>query len=932
MKKLFLLLLLLSAPAFAQNRVVQGFCSTGGIQVSTQGMNSTTTVLASYPRCLVTVYDTGTTNLSTIYDASGAQMDNPFTAKANASWLFYATNGAAFDIVLSGGSPLAFPVPFTLTDVVAGGGGGGGANFPNIPSVVFSTSPSSSRPGTSNDIVNLWFGCTGFLKSDGTCSTSTAGAAGQTGQIQFNTNGALTGSGATADKKGNLTMNLSLGYRAAATALQTSRDSAIQSAIVRPDDFCLNASSGIAEASPCWNKAIAHLASTNSPTAIRTLSVPYTQNGYYFGVTNFLINLPRDFGDYHGAAGFLTAANVGLNFLAGQLVSCTVSGGSLYAPNAQLPVQITDPTYTGSGANANVATDASGTPTGCTVTTPGMNYPSVGPNAVLIPLGGDGAAGTVDLVNGSFTNPQLTAQGSGYATGLTAGIPGLAGCTGTLPALTTTVAGAKVTGFSITQAGTACTFGGSLNATGVLVTFGASCGGQQCHIMAPEPPLQQACSVALRNGVNIQGIGNPIIHTPFEFDGGVMSLTEPVPFCDPFGDQLTAAPSNPQSQGSVLNANTIEVSGLTIRGYVGFWLAGVVESAKFTDITFDGAIPIYAGSFMRVTNFIQGASNTMTQIQDSSFRSYSGPVCASGWTSRNIRGGAGGVFGGTIMGHWDNNVTPYAWGQCRDVSFTNVALTSSAILNTTAATALDTLWERTMWKTQNGPATPITTGLFTPLSNGSTTCPITQLVVDRTTDFIYGAPYQAPQAGFYPYYMCYPGISGTGISSIPRYWDGNLGDQLGTSIEARHINGIGTYRPIIGGDWSNVTISDIYTDNGAGSVPTDPYRPAGFTSHAISLFGPITMQGDISNVIISRGFYSDGLQARQLTFPSPFVNGFAVHNVFNVVNQNYPIPVIADPANNAPCVAGQLWTNTAGTFLYGCVAANARKRSPWVAY
>jgi hypothetical protein len=93
----------------------------------TQGMNSTTTVQASYPRCSVTVYLTGTHTLATIYaDSSNTPLANPFTANTNASWLFYSTTGTGVDVVMQGGTPLSFPSPFALTDLIPGGSGGGG--------------------------------------------------------------------------------------------------------------------------------------------------------------------------------------------------------------------------------------------------------------------------------------------------------------------------------------------------------------------------------------------------------------------------------------------------------------------------------------------------------------------------------------------------------------------------------------------------------------------------------------------------------------------------------------------------------------------------------------------------------------------------------------------------------------------------------------
>jgi hypothetical protein len=110
----------------------QGYCQLGATKVVTQGMNSTTMVQASYPKCQVKVYLTGTTNLQTIYADKGhtTQLANPFTATTQASWLFYSATGANVDIVLSGGTPVPLPQTVTLADVSVGGGGGGGGSGP----------------------------------------------------------------------------------------------------------------------------------------------------------------------------------------------------------------------------------------------------------------------------------------------------------------------------------------------------------------------------------------------------------------------------------------------------------------------------------------------------------------------------------------------------------------------------------------------------------------------------------------------------------------------------------------------------------------------------------------------------------------------------------------------------------------------------------
>lgn len=112
-----LVLVLLCLPAFSMERI-SGWCSNGGVRISTAGVSSTTRAQASYPGCTVTVYNRATVTLSTIYStATGTAKSNPFTAATtNGYWFFYIEGRV--DVQLSGGSP-SFPAPVTLSDLRA---------------------------------------------------------------------------------------------------------------------------------------------------------------------------------------------------------------------------------------------------------------------------------------------------------------------------------------------------------------------------------------------------------------------------------------------------------------------------------------------------------------------------------------------------------------------------------------------------------------------------------------------------------------------------------------------------------------------------------------------------------------------------------------------------------------------------------------------
>lgn len=98
-----LLFLLSSAPCFARQRI-SGYCEKGGVtaQTSVAVFNVTPAVQGSYPSCTVTVFASGTTNISTVYaDDNGTSLANPFTAATDGYWFFYADDGK-YDVQFSG--------------------------------------------------------------------------------------------------------------------------------------------------------------------------------------------------------------------------------------------------------------------------------------------------------------------------------------------------------------------------------------------------------------------------------------------------------------------------------------------------------------------------------------------------------------------------------------------------------------------------------------------------------------------------------------------------------------------------------------------------------------------------------------------------------------------------------------------------------------
>src|SRR5262249_46766553 len=133
---------------FAQYTKTQGYCEDGNQQVNVSGLLSTTRVQRSYPNCTVTVYDSNTTNRSTIYSsASGGVLGNPFTAANNGQWSFYGTSGQTYDVQFSGAGITS---PFTRTGWIAPGAGGTLTNLLSPPAPSTAGASCSVNAGATN--------------------------------------------------------------------------------------------------------------------------------------------------------------------------------------------------------------------------------------------------------------------------------------------------------------------------------------------------------------------------------------------------------------------------------------------------------------------------------------------------------------------------------------------------------------------------------------------------------------------------------------------------------------------------------------------------------------------------------------------------------------------------------------------------------------
>jgi len=116
---------------------IQGWAEQGGLPVTVLGSTSTTKWQQSYPSCTISVFNSGTVVLASIFsDNSGTPKANPFTADSNSYWYFYGIVGTTYDVRFSG---TGITTPFTLGGFTAGGGGGSSISIGTINSQVKSS-------------------------------------------------------------------------------------------------------------------------------------------------------------------------------------------------------------------------------------------------------------------------------------------------------------------------------------------------------------------------------------------------------------------------------------------------------------------------------------------------------------------------------------------------------------------------------------------------------------------------------------------------------------------------------------------------------------------------------------------------------------------------------------------------------------------------
>jgi hypothetical protein len=753
-------------------------------------------------------------------------------------------------------------------------------------------------------------------------ASSTPGPAGPAGPAGP-PGGSLSYPGVTSDNQqglqmpGTITATASGGYRQnPLNARARNRDEVLQITI-SPQDMqgCQQSGQGFMDDTPCINAAIAYLNSADKG-AIKRLILPWTPKGYSILSYAYLVTLPYDYGDYHGFASSTNAGSVSPSVVNGAVVSCSVSGGTGYAPNANMQVAFQDPAIQGtggppssgaaygSGATATVQTNSSGVATGCTVTNGGMNYPSVGTVAFIIPAGGDGAAATVQMTSGviAASSVVLTSSGSGYSgTSVPINVPGLTGCN-PFPAFTAVLTGTTITSVTNTAGGTTTPCNSSATSN-LSLSFGASCGGVQCTLMAPETPVDMPCAVAVPAGITIEGVGNPLISTGWDFSKP-MNSSQTIAFCEPSG---TAS-------------YNLTFKNFTVNAYIDFYFPYEAMNVTWDHMSFSGGLPVYAysfGTYASSNGHFSFPKSTITNSVSNSM--VPGVVCSAAWAGRNPPANAGnsvqamalllGVVGRlTYVYNQTGYNNPDYGGRCSSIDVTNFTAFPPGA-SQTQLNAFDSWFEAAIWKTQNGPTNANTyTDATHLLSNGLASgwgsmggagCKITQTVTDRTADYNFGyAPGGNTWVGGYPYYQCYPGVTNTFFTAYPRYSSNDSQVPFGSGvIPPQLLQGLVLQNPnraVVNGRFDFLRVVNVAI-NYCGATFTDPYKQTGQTVYAYNMTGQVLSATQVINHTAScQNAAGVSSKANVLLFGVANISSLFQQNVAGVAI--YPTQTVNTPA------------------------------------
>ena len=182
------LLILLALPALGMQRY-SGMCNLP------TGTASGVTVPLVAASCTVTIFDSGTANLSSIFsDDISTPQANPFTASSNGRFFFYAADGA-YDVRLSGGTPT---IPTVTIGAVSLGSNGFSAPVVTTTGTQTLTNKTLTTPiiGSFTNATHTHANAAGGGQiTDAALSAAVTVPKGGTGDVTLTAHGVLIGNG-----------------------------------------------------------------------------------------------------------------------------------------------------------------------------------------------------------------------------------------------------------------------------------------------------------------------------------------------------------------------------------------------------------------------------------------------------------------------------------------------------------------------------------------------------------------------------------------------------------------------------------------------------------------------------------------------------------------------------------------------------------------
>jgi hypothetical protein len=337
---------------------------------------------------------------------------------------------------------------------------------------------------------------------------------------------------------------------------------------------------------------------------------------------------------------------------------------------------------------------------------------------------------------------------------------------------------------------------------------------------------------------------------------------------------------------------------------------------------------------------------------------YSGVTCGGEWMNRSGFGysalgtfsgisGIGNVTAGgyqSILGfqYWSdfvfNSNMPVTLGHYND--FTSVSPCNNVRVenfvfnpfNHSATTDnFDKFWEQYIWKTENGPTSPITSA-FNLMSNGVATCKFVQTVTDRTVDYQFGYTTQTISAPGtvvnYPFYQCFPGVTYSPFVFQPRY-SGNTAIPYPSISFTNVVSGYYLTRAIILGRFDALVANRI---NGwSKGTFTDPYQQTGELRAGITNTSRNLFASKIEDfVVVPNSPFSPMLQFLQGGLP--ITQNQYIRNVAATVDVTPYIGFLGATVPTAPAVATLDLIDTSGaTGAGGAVLVSAAGSSAGMA-